>query len=379
VRIPGVFVVTDGIRVARILEVSSYPPPRAGWNVRVEFLKKYLESCGHECVVLNIGTNRTIPSDEYETVMNGFDYLRKLIRFSRRGFVAHVHVNGASPKGFVLAILAEIVNLLSGRRCFLTFHAGIEQVYFPRPKYPLLLPVFWLMFTIPKRIICNSEEVKKKIVEYGVAADKVVPIPAFSQQYMERSSSALSPELETFFGRFEHVVFCYIKMRRLFFPEQTIAAFARLAEKRSDAGLLLCGVGGYTDAGMWPAVQARLAKADLADRVLVIEDLPHDLFLQALGRASVCLRTHLSDGVCSSVLEALSLRVPVVAVENHTRPEGVITYDPNDEERLSEILNDVIDRRNEIVSALQPPSIRDTLAEEAHLLISGSGAATQTA
>jgi len=364
-RVAGAFVTK-----ARILEISSYPPPRAGWNVRVEFLKKYLTSCGHECVVLNIGTNRTTPSDEYETVMNGLDYARKLVRFSRKGFVAHVHVNGASPKGFVLTIAAEVLNLLSGRRCFLTFHAGVEQIYFPRQKSRLLVPVFWLMFSIPRRIICNSEEVKTKIVEYGIAPDKIVPIPAFSRQYLERSSASLPTDVNTFFGRFEHVVFCYIKMRRLFFPEATVAAFARLAARRGDVGLLLCGVAGYRDEGIWPVVQARLGQPDLRDRVLVVEDLRHDLFLQALGRSSVCLRTHLSDGVCSSVLEALSLRVPVVAVQNHTRPADVITYDPADEEGLADILDDVLERRDQIVLALQPIPTRDTLAEEVQLLTS---------
>jgi glycosyltransferase involved in cell wall biosynthesis len=279
-------------------------------------------------------------------------------------------VNGASPKGFVLTILAEGLNLLSGRRCFLTFHAGVEQIYFPRPKYPWLLPMFWVMFSIPRTIICNSEEVKKKIVEYGISPDKIVPIPAFSQQYLERSSESLPAHVETFFGRFEHVIFCYIKMRALFFPKETIAAFARLAARRRDVGLLLCGVGGYTDAGMWPLVQARLEKEDLRNRVLVVEDLPHNLFLQALSRASVCLRTHLSDGVCSSVLEALSLRVPVVAVENQTRPPGVITYNPGDVDRLADIVDDAINRRDEIARALQVPAMDDTLAKEARLLTS---------
>jgi glycosyltransferase involved in cell wall biosynthesis len=353
---------------AKILEISSYPPPRAGWGVRVEFLKKYLESQGHECVVLNIGTNRKTPSDEYETVMSGFDYVSKLVRFSRRGFVAHVHVNGASYKGFALAIAAELLNLLSGRRCFLTFHAGVEQVYFPRPKYPLLLPVYWLMFSLPHRIICNSEDVKRKICEYGISADKIVPIPAFSEQYLEHSSTPLPADLDAFFNRYQHVVFCYIKMRRLFFPEATVDAFARLAARRPDVGLLVCGVGGYTDAGISPIVQARLAQPDLAGRVLVVDDLDHGLFLKALGRSSLYLRSHLSDGVCSSVLEALSLRVPVVAVQNHTRPPGVITYEPPGDERLTDILDDVLNRRDEIVAGLERPAVRDTLAEEARLL-----------
>ena len=85
----------------KILQISPYPPPWTGWGVRVQFLKKHLEARGHECSVLNIGSNRRVPSDEYETVLSGWDYVRKVWRFARRGFLVHMHVNGASWKGLV--------------------------------------------------------------------------------------------------------------------------------------------------------------------------------------------------------------------------------------------------------------------------------------
>jgi glycosyltransferase involved in cell wall biosynthesis len=358
----------ERVASARILEISPYPPPRAGWGVRVEYLRRHLEAHGHECAVLNIGSTRRIPSPDYETVLGGFDYVRKVWRFSRRGYVAHMHVNGASWKGLVLAIVGQLVNLAAGRRPFLTFHAGIEQIYFPKPKYPLLWPVFWLVFAIPRRVICNNEEVKAKIVEYGVSPLKVVPIPAFSVQYMESGSDPLPADVEVFLGRFPHVIFCYIKMRPLFFPEATVEAFARLARIRDDVGLLLCGIIGNMEPGIWPAVQARIGEPDLADRVLVVEDFTHEQFLQALARSSVCLRTHLSDGVCSSVLEALSLGVPVVAVENHNRPAGVIVYEASDLDGLVGLLDDALSRRQQLSEAIERPLLRDTLAEEAALL-----------
>jgi glycosyltransferase involved in cell wall biosynthesis len=336
--------------------------------VRVQFLKKYLETRGHQCVVLNIGSSRAIPSDEYETVLGAWDYVKKVWRFSRRGFVAHVHVNGASPKGFVLAIAAELINLVSGRRCFLTFHAGIDQVYFPRPKSPMLLPVFWLLFTLPRWIICNSEAVKAKIVEYGVSPDKIVPIQAFSQQYLETTTSSLPGDLEAFYRRFTHVIFCYMKIRPMFYPEATIEGFARLAAQRSDVGLVLAGIEGHMEQALWASLQKRLDQNDLRERVLLVDDLPHELFLQALARATLFLRTHVSDGVCSSVMEALALRVPVVATENHTRPSGVLTYAPEDAAGLAALLEDVLRRRAQIVEGLRPPEVRDTLAEEAALL-----------
>jgi hypothetical protein len=76
----------------------------------------------------------------------------------------------------------------------------------------------------------------------------------------------------------------------------------------------------------------------------------------------------LSDGVCSSVLEALALRVPVVAAENHTRPSGVITYRADDPDALARTLDDVLRRHDQIVDGLPQPDLRDTLAEEAALL-----------
>ena len=47
------------------------------------------------------------------------------------------------------------------------------------------------------------------------------------------------------------------------------------------------------------------------------------------ARISFC-RTPIRDGISSSVLEALALKVPVVASENHRRPESTITYNHED-------------------------------------------------
>ena len=99
---------------ARILEITSYPPPRAGWGIRVEHLKKRLEREGHTCVVLNIGASRKIPSTEYETVFGPGDFVRKTWRFCREGFVAHVHANGDSPTGLALALTGQLVALACG-------------------------------------------------------------------------------------------------------------------------------------------------------------------------------------------------------------------------------------------------------------------------
>lgn len=355
-------------RAARILEVTSYPPPRAGWGIRVEFLKKRLEREGHQCVVLNIGTSRLIPSDQYETVESALDFLRKVWRYSRRGFVVHAHANGDALKGLVLALIAEVVNVMCGRRCYLTFHAGAIQRYFPRGHAWWLFPVFWLLFVIPRKIICNSEAVKAHIRGYGIPGGKIVPIAAFSRQYLDFTPVPLPPELDRFFQRFPAVVFTYVRMRPLFFPLSLINGMARLFARRSDVGLVLCGVSGHMEEGLWPEVQARIRQNGLRDRICILEDLDHDTFLTALQRSTLYLRTPITDGVASSVLESLALGVPVVACENGTRPAGVITYPAEDADRMAEAVEHVIQNRADVLAGMRDVEVRDTLTDEVALL-----------
>ena len=357
--------------MAKLLEITSYPPPRAGWGVRVEHLKRLLESEGHQCVVLNIGASRRIPSSEYETVFGGLDYVRKVVKFTWRGFTQHIHVNGATEKGVVLALLAQVVSVCLGRRPVLTFHAGVEQVHFPRQKAPGWIPVFWAIFKLSRVIICNSTDVKSKILEYGVDPAKVVPIQAFSVQYLERRSGKLPEALEDFFGRFSVVLFSYIRLRPLFYPVELLEGFAELAAQRRDVGLVLCGaaIDDHGEESLLRMCLQTIEKRGIRDRVHIVNDLDQNGFLEALSRSSLYLRSHVSDGVCSSVLEALSLGIPVVASDNGTRPKSVIVYPATDSGRLATVLADTLVRRQEITAQIEPPLVVDTLREEADLLI----------
>lgn len=352
---------------ARILEVTSYPPPRAGWGIRVEFLKKRLEREGHECVVLNIGTSRRVPSPEYETVMSGLDFVRKVWRYSRRGFVVHAHANGDSPTGLMLALLAQVLNLAAGRRCYLTFHAGVIQRHFPKERSGMLTPLFRLLFAIPRRIICNSEPVRRCIAEYGVDPAKIAAIPAFSREYLEFQRVPLPEHVDRFTERFPRTVFSYVRMRPLFYPVTLIDGMAQVMEQAPDAGLVICGGLGHSDPGVWPAVQAAIERHGVSDRICFVDDLDHDAFLTMLERSAVYLRTPITDGVASSVLEALALGVPVVACENGTRPEGVITYPAEDPEALAAAVLGVLRRETEAAAAARI-ELPDTVTDEVALL-----------
>ena len=352
----------------QILEVTSYPPPRAGWGIRVEFLKKRLEAEGHQCVVLNIGSSRRIQSTEYETVLGGWDFVRKVWSFSRQGFLVHSHANGDSPTGLLLAILAQLLNLAAGKRCVLTFHAGVIQRHFPREKSGWLTPVFKLLFAVPRRIICNSEAVKNCIAGYGVARDRIVPIPAFSRQYLEFTQVRLPDHVEAFFARHPTVVFTYVRMRTLFYPVTMIDGMADVLRKRPEVGLVVCGGTSHADEGVWPAVQEAIRKHGIEDRVCFVDDLDHDAFLSALQRSALYLRTPITDGVASSVLESLALGIPVVGCDNGTRPVGVVTYPADDAQKLAHGVEHVLANRAQGLASTATFDVPDTLPDEIAVL-----------
>jgi glycosyltransferase involved in cell wall biosynthesis len=134
-------------------------------------------------------------------------------------------------------------------------------------------------------------------------------------------------------------------------------------------GLIMCGgVAGHQDPGVWDSVEARIKAHGLADHICMVDDLDHDAFLTVLSRSAIYLRTPITDGVASSVLESLALRVPVVACDNGTRPAGVVTYVVDDPADMANKVLDVLERRAEFVARLDTVALPDTIADEIQVL-----------
>ncbi len=347
----------------KVLEISSYPPPRAGWGMRIYFLMQEMEKQGHICEVLNIGKGRFLTDRDFIPVFSGLDYVKKVFKYRLKGYLIHMHLNGDSPKGFVLTTLALLISILTFRRPVITFHAGPVQKYFPQSQAPLLTPLYKFIFTIPRHIICNNEAVKKAIAGYGINPDKIVPIPAFSKQYLNFERVALKPEVEKFFAEREPVICSYVFFRPEFFIEDMIHAVARLVKDYPRFGLIIMG----SDMGS-EEIRALIKKLNLENHVLLAGDQDHDSFLTIMTRSRLYLRTPYKDGVASSVLEALALKVPVVACDNGSRPPGTVTYENRDVEDMVEKIKYVLENHDQVVQNIVPPEIKDTIVDEIRIL-----------
>lgn len=355
----------------KILEISSYPPPRAGWGIRVYYLKREIERQGGVCEVLNIGKSRFLTDRDFIPCFGALDYLKKVLKYRLKGYLVHMHLNGDSPKGFLLTLAALIISALTLRRAVITFHAGPVQKYFPKEKAPLLIPMFKFIFKLSKFIICNEEKVKANITAYGVSSQKIYPIQAFSKQYLDFDRTPLPESIEQIFQKHYPIVVSYMFFRPEYFVKDLFRAFRRVLDIYPNAKLLILGDHNPEDTDLASYAHSCIQLAErlgIGNAIHFAGDLEHDTFLTILEKATVFFRTHIVDGVSSSVLEALTLGVPVVAVDNGIRPPQVLTYHNRDVEEMVRLLCYVIKNYENIRRSIEPPPIPDTIREEMALL-----------
>ncbi len=353
----------EGNMKRKILEIGGYPPPRTGWAMRIYFLKREMDRMGIDCKILHVGKNRKVPNPNYINTYNGLDMVAKMFWYSLKRYRVHSHVNGDSPKGFVITFLGLFLNWILGNKPILTFHAGPVQLYFPKFRAPYLTPYYKLIFALSHKIICNNEPVKQNIMSYGVPAEKIHTIPAFSVQYLEFEEKPLPPEIDQIFSQHHPVIATYVYFRPEFFNEFMIDAMAELIKIYPDAQLIV--MGGETG---YEPIQQRAIDKGIGEHVHFVGDQDHDHFLTILRKSVFYLRTPVKDGVSTSVLEALYWGVPVVAAENGTRPEGVITYENKNIPDMVEKMKYVIEHAEEVRKNLVRPHVDDTLSKEIKLL-----------
>jgi glycosyltransferase involved in cell wall biosynthesis len=339
----------------KILQIGNWPPPVCGWAMSLVNLRRELEARNWDCAVMNLNENRRVPSPEYIDVQNGWDYFRKVSEYVWRGYAVHVRVNGETKKGYVLALGALALARLMGRPALLSYCGGHQQSFFPAPKGSFRYLAFSLLFRVPTRIYCNSQRVQQALLTTGIRVDRVVPIPHFSVQYVQFNPESLPDAVTDFCSRLDGFFFAYVCYRKEYMLEFLAEVVKRFRSSFPRIGFLLLG----TSQRELERLREFFRNQELQDGVCILGSVSHDLFLTLLTRSLAYIRVPLIDGVCSSVLEALTLKVPVLGSDNGTRPDGVELWRAGDVESLLDLMAEAVGNRDRMVARI--PSV---LAED---------------
>ena len=345
----------DKVFMKRILEIGNWPPPVCGWSMSLVGLRKELEARGWECRIMNLNENRRIRNSEYIDVQNGWDYLRKLLRCVIDGCAVHIRANAESVDVYILAFLALAVARLWKRPALLTYAGGHQQTYFPAVHSSLRHFAFTMLFRLPHRLYCNNEAVKRALLGTGIPPERVVPIPHTSPYYVEFSQVPLPQEIENFFARHEGVFFSYVCFRKEYSLDFLAEVVRRFRRQFPKSGFLWVGPGDRELMAMKEFVRAQ----EIDRSVFVIGSTPHEVFLTVLSRSSAYIRTPVTDGVCSSVLESLKLKIPVLAADNGTRPQGTEIWQLSNADSLLRLMTEIMLNRDQCVARIPEFTIED--------------------
>jgi glycosyltransferase involved in cell wall biosynthesis len=339
----------------RILEIGNWAPPVCSWTMSLVGLRKDLDARSWDCRVMNLNENRRVRSPAYIDVQNGWDYLFKVVRAVRDGCAIHTRVNAESTDLYILAFMAMFLARLWGRPALLTYGGGHQQTYFPAPHMSLRFLAFSLLFRLPNRIYCNSEAVRRVILTTGISPERVVAIPHTSAYYAELVPSPLPPDVERFFAAHEGVIFSYVCFRKEFVLDFLAEAIRRFRVMYPKIGFLWLGP--------WevemPKMKEFLHAQGLEDAVFSMGSVPHEMFLNILSHSLAYIRTPMTDGVCSSVLESLKLKIPVLASDNGTRPQGTDLWQDGDVQSLLNLMVEIVEHREQVVARIPTIVLED--------------------
>jgi glycosyltransferase involved in cell wall biosynthesis len=339
----------------RILEIGNWAPPVCSWTMSLVGLRKELDARSWDCRVMNLNENRRVRSPAYIDVQNGWDYLFKVVRAVRDGCAIHTRVNAESTDLYILAFMAMFLARLWGRPALLTYGGGHQQTYFPAPRMSLRFLAFSLLFRLPNRIYCNSEAVRRVILTTGISPERVVAIPHTSAYYAELVPSPLPPDVERFFAAHEGVIFSYVCFRKEFVLNFLAEAIRRFRVMYPKVGFLWLGP--------WevemPKMKEFLHAQGLEDAVFSMGSVPHEMFLNILSHSLAYIRTPMTDGVCSSVLESLKLKIPVLASDNGTRPQGTDLWQDGDVQSLLNLMVEIVEHREQVVARIPTIVLED--------------------
>jgi len=318
-------------------------------------LRKEMEGRGWDCQIMNLNENRRVPNPQYIDVQNGLDYFRKVWRMVGRGYAVHVRVNGETRKGYLLALCALGLARLYGKPALLTYGGGHQQSYFPAPRNSFGHQAFAILFRLTQRVYCNSGKVKQVILTTGIPAERVVPIPHFSSYYVQFEPVSLPAKVEEFYRTHEAVFFSYVCFRKEFDLEFLAEAIRRFRQTHAGVGFLLVGP---WDREM-DRMTAFLRAERIDDAVCIHGSVPHDAFLTMLTRSLAYIRTPVSDGICSSVLESLKLKVPVLGADNGARPAGTELWREGDVDGLLALMEDALRNKKAMVARIPEIELED--------------------
>jgi glycogen(starch) synthase len=311
--------------------IGPYPPPYGGISVHVALAQGELRREGIDCQVVNID-RRAPGSDLYIRIKGGQDLARIVFHHARRGWMPHVHINGHTVKGWLIALACGIAGYPAAAR-LLTIHSGMTPTFLAGGKQRKLLAR--LSCSPYQRIICVSHEIRMALDASGVASEHLAVLPAYLAD--PRKPIPLSDIFKQWLQSHSPLLSTALSFRPEYGFDVLLAAMQELRRNLPALGLLVIGGGEGFE-----AAKKQIAELGLEDSILLIGEVPHELCLSLIASSDEFVRATRADGDSIAVREAHALGIPVVASDVCHRPAGTVLFRNGDAADLAAVIENCL-------------------------------------
>jgi glycosyltransferase involved in cell wall biosynthesis len=316
----------------RVVQLGPLPPPHGGVSTNLTAINDLLISRGHDSRIISVTS-----SSETENVPNAykprsaFQLLKLLLTLDFD--IVHFHIGG--DLSLRLAVLTLVCGILPGKKSIITFHSGgyaLEAVKFAKP-----MSIRGIAFRSVDFLIGVNPQMLEMFRAYGVSEKKMQLILPFALNRTDPSTK-IPIDLMNFVNARDPFLLSVGGLEPEYSHSFMIDAMETVLKKFPEAGLMIVGSG-----SLEAKLREQSALKTYSDRILMVNDIDHDIVLHLIENADLLLRLTKYDGDAISVREALFLNTPVIATDNGMRPDGVklISSELTDEEvvnKMDEVL-----------------------------------------
>lgn len=333
----------------RVINVGLFPPPYGGVSIHLERLLARLQRAGADCLLIDLSG---VPKQHSGVI--GLTWAQALLRLAgaRRSIVHFHNFSARNTLFFWLLSLRHTVILSWHNERFL------DQLQALNPLGRKLATAFLQRL---HRIVVDSQKTWDLARQIVADPNRLVLIPEFLEP--NTSGAMTNQKIISLRERHRFLVssnafsLAFHKGEDLYGVDLLVELIRRLVQERKlDAALAfllpVLGTPHYLS-----KMLNDVERHGLTDRVLFITE-PLDEATPLWRMSDVVVRATNTDGNSLTVMEALSLGVPVVASDCVDRPEGAIPFRTRDIEDLEVKVADVLVRADEHrrrVAALPPP------------------------
>jgi glycosyltransferase involved in cell wall biosynthesis len=305
----------------KIALIGPYPPPYGGISVHIQRMAAHLEAEGIECVIYDdSGTERN--KKNVICISSLKRWLPKYFFFAKEDII-HYH----SPN-WILRIIFGLMSFL-GKKTIISIHGeslndSLKSAGWLRTKI--------IIFALKRAsfIIALNPKIKELALSTGVKPENIEVIPSFIPPTVREEDIAEIPQEVWAFMNSHNPVISANAFRISFYNNQDLYGIdmcidlcANLKLYYPEIGLVfsLPDIGDYE---YFNKMKRSIAEKGIETNFLFITKQYQ--FYPILMKCDVFVRPTNTDGDAVSIREALYFRIPAVASDAVSRPEGTIVF-----------------------------------------------------